>query len=136
MGGIEMIVLDTHTWVWWVSNPDNLSVTAKNRINRSITDNTIFVSSISVWEVAMLVAKGRLKLALDIKDWLAKCEALPFLRFIPVNNGIAVKSAQLPGKIHSDPADRIIIATAIIHACTLITQDDKILNYPHVKTLW
>ena len=84
----------------------------------------------------MLVEKGRLKLTMDVMDWVAKSEALPFIHFIPVSNSIALKSIQLPGELHADPADRIIIATAIIQRGTLVTKDDKILNYPHVETLW
>ena len=84
----------------------------------------------------MLTARGRLKLTMDARDWIAKSESLPFLHFIPVTNQIAVKSVHLPGKLHSDPADRIIVATAIIQETTLITADEKILNYPHVETLW
>ncbi len=131
-----MIVLDTHTWVWWVSNPEKLSISARERIEKAATNKRIFISSISAWEVAMLVARGRLKLTMDVKEWISKSESLPFFHFVPVTNQIAVKSVNLPGKLHSDPADRIIIATAIIQEATLITADDKILEYPHVETLW
>lgn len=131
-----MILLDTHTWVWWVSNPEKLSTPARERIDEAATNKKIFISSISAWEVAMLVARGRLKLTMDVKDWIAKSESLPFFHFIPVTNQIAVKSVNLAGKLHSDPADRIIIATAIIQEAVLITADDKILEYPHVETLW
>ena len=136
MGCAQVIVLDTHAWVWWLSNPENLSKKARDRIEKSRKNNTINVSSISVWEVAMLVEKGRLKLTMDVMEWVAKSEALPFIHFIPVSNSIALKSIQLPGELHADPADRIIIATAIIQRGTLVTKDDKILNYPHVETLW
>lgn len=131
-----MIILDTHTWVWWVSNPEKLSAPARERIEKAVINKNIFISSISAWEVAMLTARGRLKLTMDARDWIAKSESLPFLHFIPVTNQIAVKSVNLPGKLHSDPADRIIIATSIIQGATLITADEKILDYPHVETLW
>lgn len=131
-----MILLDTHAWVWWVSNPEKLSTPARKRIDEAAADRKVFISSISAWEVAMLAARGRLKLTIDIKDWIARSESLPFFHFIPVTNQIAVKSINLPGKLHSDPADRIIIATAMIQEAVLITADDKILEYPHVETLW
>lgn len=131
-----MIMLDTHTWVWWVSNPEKLSIPARERIEKGVIDKNIFISSISAWEVAMLTARGRLKLTMDAREWIAKSELLPFLRFIPVTNQIAIKSVSLPGKLHSDPADRIIVATAIIQEATLITADEKILDYPHIETLW
>jgi len=61
---------------------------------------------------------------------------LPFVKFIPVDNSVAVKSVNLPQPLHSDPADRIIIATAISSGVPLVTRDEKILNYPHVQTIW
>ena len=132
-----MIFLDTHAWVWWVSNPEKLSAPARERIDMAASLNQkIYISTISAWEVAMLAARGRLQLTMDVKDWIARSESLPFFHFIPVTNQIAVKSVNLPGKLHSDPADRIIIATAMIQEATLITADDKILEYPHVETLW
>lgn len=131
-----MIILDTHTWVWWVSDPEKLSAPARERIEKAVIKKDIFISSISAWEVAMLTARGRLKLTMDVREWIAKSESLPFLRFIPVTNQISVKSVYLPGKLHSDPADRIIIATAIIQEAVLITADDKIRGYPHVEKLW
>ena len=131
-----MIVLDTHVWVWFVSNPELLSKPAKKAINAAMAQKEIFISSISAWEVALLVDKKRLELTLDITDWIAKSEKLPFFQFIPVDNSVAVKSVNLPQPLHSDPADRIIIATAITIAASVVTKDEKILNYPHVKSIW
>jgi len=131
-----MIVLDTHVWVWFVSNPELLSKPAKKAIDAAMAQKEIFISSISAWEAALLVDKKRLELTLDITDWIAKSEKLPFFQFIPVDNSVAVKSVNLPQPLHSDPADRIIIATAITIAASVITKDEKILNYPHVKSIW
>jgi PIN domain nuclease of toxin-antitoxin system len=131
-----MIVLDTHVWVWFVSNPELLSKPAKKAINAAMAQKEIFISSISAWEVALLVDKKRLELTLDITDWIAKTEKLQFFQFIPVDNSVAVKSVNLPQPLHSDLADRIIIATAITIAASVVTKDEKILNYPHVKSIW
>jgi len=131
-----MIVLDTHVWVWFVSNPELLSKAAKRGINAAMEQKAIFISSISAWEVALLAAKKRLKLTLDVTDWIAKSETLPFFQFIPVDNSVAVKSVNLPQPLHDDPADRIIIATAITIAAPVVTKDKKLLDYPHVKTIW
>ena len=131
-----MIILDTHVWVWFVSNPELLSKKSKKAVNIAMEEKNMFISSISAWEVALLVSRKRLKLTMDTEDWISKSEMLPFLRFIPVDNSVAVKSVNLPEPIHNDPADRIIIATAISQGATLITKDEKILKYPHVKTLW
>ena len=131
-----MIVLDTHAWIWWVSSPEFLSATAKQIIDEAVTERNIFISSISTWEVAILVSRGRLQLTTSPSDWVAASEALPFFDFVPVSNSIALKSVQLPGDLHNDPADRIIIATAVSLGAVLVTKDEKIRNYPHVKTVW
>jgi PIN domain nuclease of toxin-antitoxin system len=131
-----MIVLDTHAWVWFVSNPELLSKKAERTIERAVVDKNVFISSISAWEVALLTSKKRLLLSMEVADWIKKSEMLPFVNFIPVDNSIAVKSVNLSPPFHSDPADRIIIATAISLGASLITKDERILEYPHVKTIW
>jgi len=131
-----MIVLDTHVWIWFVSNPELLSKKAKEIVDNAIQEKSILISSISAWEIAFLVVKKRLKLTLDLVDWIAASEALPFVKFIPVNNSVAIKSVHLPEPLHNDPADRIIISTAISEKAILVTKDEKILSYPHVQTIW
>ncbi|MBW1614592.1 MAG: type II toxin-antitoxin system VapC family toxin [Deltaproteobacteria bacterium] len=131
-----MIVLDTHVWVLFVSNPELLSKRAKRALDAAMEEKGILISSISAWEVAVLVAKKRLRLTLDVTDWLTKSEVLPFITFIPVDNAIAIKSVNLPQPLHSDPADRIIIATAISMGAPLVTKDEKILKYAHIQTIW
>ena len=86
--------------------------------------------------MAHLTDRGRLQLTMDVAAWLAQAESLPFLNFVPIDNHIALKSVRLPGPLHQDPADRIIIATALTLGATLLTKDKKILAYPHVKTMW
>jgi PIN domain nuclease of toxin-antitoxin system len=131
-----MIILDTHVLVWFISSPDNLSLKAKNAIEKEIEKNQLLVSSISVWEIYMLVKKKRLKFTVPVSKWMEKVESLSFINFIPVDNQIAAKSVILPKPFHQDPADRIIVATAIIEEATLITGDKRILDYPYVKSLW
>ena len=131
-----MIVLDTHTWIWFISNPELLSKRAEMAADSAMNAKEIFISSISAWEIALLVEKGRLKLTMDVTDWISQSERLPFFRFIPVDNSIALKAVNLPQPLHSDPADRIIIATAKAIGAPLVTKDEKILKYPHVKSIW
>ena len=131
-----MIVLDTHALLWWVNAPSILSKAAKKAIDAAAKTKSAYVSCISSWEIALLVERGRLQLTLDVRDWLCRCEALPFISFVPVNNVIAVESVRLPGFPHPDPADRIIAATALSLGAVLITKDDKLRNYPHLKTIW
>ncbi len=132
-----MIVLDTHAWVWYVSNPEELSQNARRAIEREASgEKLIFISVISTWEVALLVSKERLFLTMNVRDWIAKSEAIPFFHFAPIDNDIALASVFLPEPLHQDPADRIIIATALNKGAPLITKDEKILDYPSVKAIW
>ena len=132
-----MIVLDTHTLVWWVNGEaEALSARARTAIEAELEGGRILVSSISAWELAMLVARGRLALSMDVSEWLAVIGQIDSVNFVPVDNELAVRSAQLPGEFHKDPADRLIVATARRHAAPVITADAKIRDYPHVRSLW
>ncbi len=131
-----MILLDTHVWIWWISNREKLSPKALSAVNKARAENSIVISSISTWEIALLVEKGRLELSIDVRDWVRKTEGLPFVRFAAVDNTISLRSVALPGIFHADPADRLITATAMTMGIPLITRDEKILNYPHVRTIW
>ena len=131
-----MILLDTHVWIWWISNMEKLSAKALTAINSARADNAIIISSISTWEIALLVEKGRLELSIDVRDWVRKTEGLPFVHFAAVDNTIALRSVSLPGEFHADPADRIITATALTMGIPLVTRDEKILAYPYVNTIW
>jgi PIN domain nuclease of toxin-antitoxin system len=131
-----MIVLDTHVWIWWISNPEKLSGPAQKAINKAVKGKNIYISSISAWEAALLHFNKRLELSIDFDEWMAASERLPFISFVPIDNRIAVKSVSLPEPLHRDPADRIIISTAITLGAALVTKDDKIISYPYVETIW
>lgn len=131
-----MIVLDTHALIWWVNDPSLLSSAAQSAIDEAARSGGLYVSCISAWEIAMLVGRGRLELALDVRDWLSRCEALPFLSFLPVDCGTLVESVRLPDFPHADPADRIIAATALSLGAMLVTKDDKLRGYRSLKTIW
>lgn len=131
-----MIVLDTHAWLWWISNPEKLGAAAASAIEQAMTENGILISSISTWEMALLVAKGRLTLSIDVRDWIRKTESLPFVRFMPMDNTIALRSVALPKEFHADPADRIITATALSTGLPLVTKDKKIRVCSFVRTIW
>ena len=132
-----MIILDTHTLVWWASGiKAQVSVAAMEAIEAEMAGGDILVSSISAWELAMLVDRGRIDLSMDIERWLSVVGQIEAVRFVPMDNEIALKSVALPGEFHKDPADRIIVATARKFAAPLVTADERIRAYPHVKTIW
>ena len=137
MGRDALIVLDTHAWLWWGSDRDRIPARARSTIERSIeAGDAIHISSISTWEVAMLVQRGRLELTLDVAEWIARAEAVPFFEFVPVDNRIALRAVELPGFPHGDPADRLIVATALGLGATLVTGDQRLRRYRRVKTVW
>lgn len=132
-----MIVLDTHTLVWWVNGNEQLSPRARKAIEKELAENgQILVSAITAWEIAMLIAKGRLALTMDIDDWLATVASIEGVNLVPIAPEVAVQSVRLPGEFHSDPADRMIVALARHHSAPVITADAKIRSYKHVKTIW
>ena len=132
-----MIILDTHVLLWWVSGSDSLSVAANKAIKGTLTSGSeIIISSISAWEISMLISKGRLILSMDIESWLDEVAQIDGVRFVPVDNEIGIKSTALPGEFHKDPADRMIVATARKLAIPLVTADEKIIQYEFVKTIW
>lgn len=131
-----MILLDTHAWIWWLSDPSELSARALEIIDDEVEQGEILVSAMSCWELAVLERKGRIDLAITSENLVDRSAALPFLRYVPVSPEIAIRSNRLPGDFHEDPADRIIVATAMIERVPLVTKDRKIRDYPHVETLW
>lgn len=132
-----MILLDTHAWVWWVSDAERLPRAATDAIAASLaTDDPLGVSAISAWEVAMLVDRGRLELTLAVEEWIGRSHAAPELVFLPVDPWIAVRSVQLEGFPHADPADRIIVATALTLGATVVTADARIRGHGGVATVW
>ena len=104
--------------------------------SETVTEWDESLYAISAWEIALLASRGRLTFTMDAQDWIAKSEALPFFHFVPVDNAIAVRSVRLAEPFHNDPADRIIVATAIMMGVPVITSDTKIRKYPHVKSIW
>ena len=128
-----MIILDTHIWVWWVHGERQLSQSAK-QIIQSNESTGLGISAISCWEVAKLVEYQRLKLPCEVLDWLNQALVYPGITLIELTPEIAVASTQLTG-FHRDPADQIIVATAQVYDCPLVTVDTKIVGYPAIQTL-
>jgi PIN domain nuclease of toxin-antitoxin system len=128
-----VIVLDTHILIWWVNQSDRLRAGTLQRIESE--SDAVAVSAISLWEIAKLVQGGRLQLSIPIEDWIEQALAYPKVVVIPLSPAIVVDSTRLPPPFHKDPADELIVASARVLACPLITYDEKILNYPHVQLL-
>jgi PIN domain nuclease of toxin-antitoxin system len=123
------ILLDTHTWIWLFQGSKELSEDVIVKMNQAGSKGKVFISAISVWELSMLVAKGRVTLATSIHQWVEDSLSQPGVNLSLLTPAIAIESSFLPGEFHGDPADKIIVATARINNLILLTRDRKILQY-------
>ena len=124
-----MILLDTHVWVRWL-DPD-VKPLPRGMIDRIETAGQLAVSAISCWEVAWLLRRGRLDLTLPLEQWTDWALADSGVVCLPVQREIAIRAANLP-EHHRDPADRMIIATALHHGIQLASLDGSFPVYQEV----
>jgi PIN domain nuclease of toxin-antitoxin system len=129
-------LLDTHTWIWWNMNPKKLSKKVKKLIHDTEGYDELLLSAISPWEFSKLLEKKRLGISCNPEDWIKAALDMPKLRVIPLHPILAYRSTILPQPFHDDPADQIIVASAREENATILTKDQKILTYKHVKSLW
>lgn len=126
----DLLILDTHIWVWLLNgDADRLSQDGIEAIAEASASGQIGICAISVWEVGMLEAKGRLRLSQGCLDWVRAALSAPGIRLLALTPEIAIESSRLPGQLQGDSADRILAATARILNATLVTQDRKLLEY-------
>jgi PIN domain nuclease of toxin-antitoxin system len=129
-------LLDTHAWIWWVTEDRRLSAAARRAIERSQGRGDLSLSLVSVWEVAKKVEKAQLVLDRPVDQWLDAALAWPRLHLVEMTRPILIESCKLPPPFHGDPADQILIATARDRNAAIITRDEKIRAYAHVRTVW
>ena len=118
------LLLDTHCWVWaQLGLIQRLSRTAVSAIRDAESEGNLRVSVISVWELAMLEKRGRVALPMNVRTWVEEALSKPGVSVAPLTPEIAIESVHLPGELHGDPADRMLIATARVLGATLLTKD-------------
>jgi len=128
-----MIVLDTHIWIWWVHGDPKLTPKYHSYIDNHEVQG-LGISAISCWEIAKLVEYGRLTLPFPVDEWLDEALVYPGIKLLELTPQICVESTQLPGDFHRDPSDQIIVATARVYNCPIVTIDRKIQAYPYIQT--
>ena len=128
-----MIILDTHIWIWRVDEHPRLPEPYRAYLHAQ-EPHGLGVSIISCWEVAKLVEYHRLTLTCPVETWLENALRYPGICLLDLTPRIIVESTQLPGAFHRDPADQLIVATARVYGCPIMTVDEKIGKYPHVET--
>ena len=124
------LLLDTHIWLWSLIEPDRLGKRTAHELQDA--KNELWLSPISTWEALTLHDKGRVYLAADVEEWVARNTA-PF-REAPLTQEIAVAVRRVP-LAHRDPADRFLAATALVLDLTLVTADAKLLGLGEISTL-
>jgi PIN domain nuclease of toxin-antitoxin system len=123
------LLLDTHVWVRYINGESPLKKKAIETIDLARRTGDAFVSVISVWEIALLVRKGRLDLPFGVEQWVQRSLQLPGIQLMPFTPRIAIESVQLPDSLNKDPSDRILVATARIQGLTLMTRDKDIVRF-------
>lgn len=128
-----MIVLDTHAWIWWRADPGRLSRSATSAI---VDADRIGVSSISVWELGMLVRRGRISLDRDIVRWVRQALAEARITVLAPSGEVALAAALLDDEFPGDPADRLIYAAARKAGARLVSRDARIARFDPTRVVW
>ena len=124
------LLLDTHVWLWAVEGIEGkLSPRCLAELRRANDGGLVWVSAISIWEIATLESLGRIALSRSFDEWVRQELASPGMNLADVTSEIAIDSASLPERLHGDPADRILVATARHLNATLVTADQAIFAY-------
>jgi PIN domain nuclease of toxin-antitoxin system len=133
------LLLDTHIWLWYVENDaKRFSRKIEPLIEAAVQRGELLISAISVWEIAVLDSLRRIELSHDVRTWVERALGFPGVRFKALSASIAIESTRLPGTLHRDPADRILLATARVAGAAIVTCDERILDYAkhgHVKVV-
>jgi PIN domain nuclease of toxin-antitoxin system len=135
----ETLLLDTHIWLNYQGFTKALRRPAEQAIDEASERSAVFISVISIWEIAMLVRAGRLELSASIDRWSEEALSKPGIVLLPFSPQIAIESVTLPEPMHKDPADRILVASARVERMTLVSSDKKVLNFakatglPHLR---
>jgi len=125
-------LLDTKVWIWSQEAPEKLG----RRTTRLLTDlrNALYVSTVSTLEIARLAKDGTIALSGSLNSWVAETLGALSCGTLEISHQIAIGAYALPGDFHKDPADRLLVATARAYELTVLTMDERILRYPHVKS--
>lgn len=129
-----MIVLDTHIWIWWVDDNQQRLTPKQRELIQQYQPQGLGVSIISCWEIAKAVENQRLTLSCGVDEWLNTALRYPGVLLLDLTVPIVIESTKLVG-FHRDPGDQMIVATAKVNKCPVLTADQKILAYPEVQTL-
>ena len=129
------VLLDTHLWLWWLLGSPQLPMRERQAIDQSAQARQLRLAAISLWEAQMLQAKGRLQLDQPFEHWLRRAAAADVITVLPLDSEVVIRVNSLPADFHGDPADRLIVATALAQGLPLATFDGNIRR-SQVVPLW
>jgi PIN domain nuclease of toxin-antitoxin system len=136
VGSESLILLDTHALVWWATGAAELSAKARRAIQAEAAHRGVGASAISLFEIATAARRGRLRFNVSPEQWLADLLLLPEIAIEPVSAAIARLAGSFDDSMPGDPADRMIVATAIELQARLVTADDRLRRVRQVETVW
>ena len=135
---MNKVLLDTHVLIWLINGDETLDKKVLKIIREVSQDGILYVSAISIWEIALLESKNKITLDKSVDQWIECVLKLPYMSVMDLNHKIALESCRLVGNMHQDPADRFIVATARVLSIPLITRDERILTWSkqgHIKCI-
>jgi len=128
LGRDAVILLDSHVFVWLANGDPQLGPEGKEKIREAFHSESLFLSPISLWEIALKASRGRLSFDRPLRPWMTEALRLTKTHLVPLTAEVALDCAELPADFHGDPADRIIASTARTNALVLFTHDTKLLS--------
>jgi PIN domain nuclease of toxin-antitoxin system len=135
----DLLLLDTHCWIWaQLGLIQQMSRAALQSIKDAEREGNLRISVISIWELAMLEKRGRVALSMNVRMWVEQALSKPGIAVAPLTPEIAIESVHLPGEMHGDPADRMLVATARVLGARLVTKDAQLIRYSrqrHVRAV-
>ena len=130
------LLLDTHIWLWYAEgNAERLRPASVRKLDEARRRSGLVVSAISIWEIGIHSARGRIQLSVPLRDWVEQALGVPGVRLAPLDASAAAESTLLPGELQEDPADRFLIATARTQGLALATRDQGMIEYARLGFL-
>lgn len=129
------VLLDTHIWIWWLTGQPDLPAPERAALDRHAAGAPPLLSAISLWEAQMLHRKGRLQLEVPFAHWLVEASQPDVVQLVPIAADVILKLDALPARLHGDPADRIIVASALACGASLHTHD-RAIRRSRTAALW
>ncbi|HTC87578.1 MAG TPA: type II toxin-antitoxin system VapC family toxin [Bryobacteraceae bacterium] len=130
----DLLLLDTHCWLWaQLGLIQRLSRAALQAIRSAESEGNLRISVISIWELAMLEQRGRVALPMNVRTWVDQALSKPGIAVAQLTPEIMIESVHLPGEMHGDPADRMLVATARVQGATLLSKDEQLIRYSRLR---